>query len=284
MNAELESLLSAVRLEGSRRFASWDDALFDAVVRGPVRTLCRGISGQPHAGQVLQAYLRLVQEGVGTAVLRQAAPSEQSWNSFLERCLVQLVPEKLPKVPPGEQLPLLVKVWNLGEGLRREPDWVDRYVNACAGSLGELTELEAFLVRTLEPVLIPPYPSTWQGPFAVQVLDLRPLNDGFLPGAVRLAAPTVLCVPDRRLPGVQAGVLLRHGRQSQLLGLTQGLGEYQEGGKKPGVGFEDRRVTVAGKHVEVPALRRPYHHAVAGAGFVAVAAVDSQRLWILESA
>jgi hypothetical protein len=207
-----------------------------------------------------------------------------SWNCLLGRCLVEVVPALLPRAKADRRLALLADVWNLGEGLRREPAWLDRYVTACAGRLGALDELQSFLVRCLEPVLTSPPPAFWQGPFAITVLDFRPIDDEFLPGEMALAAPTVLRVEDRRRNGVQAGVLLRRDGRSELLGLTDGLGDYADAGERPAVKFADGRLSVAGQRIEVPLLRRLYRHADARAGFVAMSAVDSQRLWIVESA
>ena len=100
---------------------------------------------------------------------------------------------------------------------------------------------------------------------------------------LHLAAPNVLCVQDRRLSGLQIGVLLRPQRRSETLGLTQGLVPYVETGEAPTVTFEDQRIKVNGQPVTLPFLRRCAHHAVARAGFVAACAIDSQRLWIVEA-
>jgi hypothetical protein len=282
MAPELERPLIELRRDGPRRFARWDGALFAAVAAGPAAALEEGLRGEPDAGPVLAAYLRLAQEAVGTASLRQPQVGG-GWTGFLERCLVELVPALLPRVPAGRRLPLLPRLWNLAEGLGREPAWLGRYVTACAGRLTDLADAEGFLVRTLEPVLAPPAPAAWQGPFAVTVLDLRPLHDEFLPGELALAGPALLRVDDRRRPGVQAGVLLRRGGQSELLGLTDGLGEYADAGPSPAVEFGDGQARVAGRAVELPALRACHRHAVARAGFVAACAADSQRLWVVES-
>src|SRR5262249_44497599 len=151
-----------------------------------------------------------------------------SWTNFLERCLVDLIPAMLPRVPSGARLPLLVRTWNLAEGLLREPAWLDRYVTACAGRLEDLADLESFLVRTLEPVLAPAPAAAWSGPFRVTVLDLRSLSEDFLPGEVALACPTVLRIDSRRRGGPQVGVLLRRGGRSELLGVTEALGDYPQ--------------------------------------------------------
>ena len=281
MLADLNTLLADLRHDGPRRFARWDGELFDAVAAGPAVALREGLDRQPDAGPVVAAYLRMAQQAVGTAVLRRATAGA-TWTTFLERFLVELVPKLLAHVRPGQRVPLLVQGWNLGEGLLREPPWLDRYVSASVGRLTNLAELEAFLVRTLEPVLAAVPPAGWRGPFAVIVLDLRTVADDFLPGEVALAAPTVLRIDDRRRPGVQTGALLRRGGRSELLGLTAGLGDYDEAWERPGVEFHDGRVTVAGQAVGLPFLRQCHRHAVARAGFVAACAVDSQRLWIVE--
>ena len=69
-----------------------------------------------------------------------------------------------------------------------------------------------------------------------------------------------------------------------LLGLMTGLGEFVEAGDRPVVEFQDGRVRVAGEEVAMPRLRRCHRHVIARSGFLAACAVDSQRLWILESA
>jgi hypothetical protein len=301
MPADLDTMLASLRAEGALRFASWDAALFDAVARGPARALAESLDGRANAEKVLHSYLRLVQEAVGNRLLRRASSSEAGWTSFLERCLVEIVPAKLSEVPAGDQARLLADVWNLGEGLLRGPAWVDRYVTTCASDLQRLTDLQPFLVATLEPVLTPPPPAAWQGLFAVQVLDLRPAQEDFLPGPMRLAAPCVLGVADRRRPDRQVAVLLRHGRQSKLLGPVGARAsrphadieaggtpalrqdDYAESGDLPAVAFEDQRVRIGGHEVAVPFLRRAVSHAVARAGFVAACAVDSQQLWVVES-
>lgn len=282
MYSGLEQTLADLRRDGPRCFARWNAELFDAVASGPARALGEGLGDSPDSGAVLSGYLQLVQQAIGVGALHQAGAGPR-WATFLERCLIERIPALLPRVKSGERLPLLAKLWNLGEGLRREPSWLDRYVTACAGRLDDLAEVEGFLVRTLEPVLAPVPPAAWRGPFVVTVLDLRPLHDEFLPGEIGLAAPTVLRIEDRRRSGAQAGVLLRQDGRSELLGLTEGLGDYTESGERPAVTFHDGRAAIAGKSVDLPYLRRCHRHTIVRAGFVAACAVDSQRLWIVES-
>jgi hypothetical protein len=283
MTQPLQMQIAELRADGPRRFSRWDARLFDAVVSGPADVLAEALRGQPDADGVLAGYLRLVQQGVGTGVVKQVAPGPAGWSNFLERLLVELVPARLPSVVGAKRLAVLVQVWNLGEGLLREPAWVDRYVNACSATLERLDQLEAFLVHTLEPVLAPPPPASWSGKTRVGVLDLRPVHAEFLPGRLRLAAPTVMCVEDRRRPELQIGVLLRRDRKSEPLGVVPGLGEYAEPGPLPEVSFADGGATVAAHAVPLPTFRRCQSFAVARAGYVVASAPDSQRLWVIES-
>jgi hypothetical protein len=276
--------VDVLRRDGPRRHAGWDPAVFDAVAAGPAAALADALGPSPDGRRALAGWLRLVEEGVGRGHLRRGDAGPDGWSNFLERCVLSLLPSWLPALPAADRLPLLATAWNLGEGLLREPAWVDRYVGACAGNLTGPADLEAFLVRTLGPVLEPAPPATWAGPFAVSVVDLRAAFDEFLPGPMWLAAPAVLCVRDRRRPEWQAGVLLRRGGASQLIGPAVGLGEYPEETLPPALEVAPNRLTVAGQPVELPRLGRPLGHRVAAAGFVAVTAVDSQRLWVVESA
>jgi hypothetical protein len=279
----LASRSALLREEGRRRFAFWNAELFDAYVTGPATALSDHMHKQADEPDVVAGYLQLVQEGIGGACLRQAKSAALGWTNFLEFCLVQAVPALLPQTGVGKRLPLLVKIWNLGEGLLREPSWLDRYVTARAGELADLAEIESFLVHTLEPVLKPVASATWTGPFAVTVHDLRPIHDEFLPGTLRLAAPTVVCVTDRRKPGLEVGMLLQPGRKSELLGVTTGLGAYDERGALPPIHFQDGHVTINKTDVPLPFLRRCRAHVTARNGFVVACAADSQCLWIVES-
>src|SRR5262245_47792100 len=125
MTPEIERHSAEFRREGPRRFSHWDAAAFDAVLAGPALVLCDQMRGQADAEAVLDAYLRLAQEAAGIGLLRPAATGPIR-GSFLERCLVELIPALLPRVPAGERLSALARAWNLGEGLRRQPSWLDR--------------------------------------------------------------------------------------------------------------------------------------------------------------
>jgi hypothetical protein len=260
------------------------------MVHGPARDLWAGIQGQPFGDQTLAAYLGLLREAVAAGYVRGAvraapAPADAAppWRSCLEYCLITAAPGDVPRLPPDARVALLAKVWNLGEGLLREPAWVDRYVVSRLGELDGLSNLEAFLVDVLAPVLEPPPPAHWRGPLRVTLLDLRPSVDDLLPGKMSMAAPTLLTVQDRSRPSLYVNVLLRRQGQSQALGASGELSAYAVTGRVPGVEFTRDRVTVGEHAVELPFLGHVHEHLVVPAGFVVASAPDSQRLWIVES-
>src|SRR5436309_557687 len=111
MSSPAEPELAELRRDGAARFAGWDAGLFDAAAAGPGRALAGALAGQPDARPVVAGYLRLLQEAVGTGALRQASAGPAGWAGFLERCLVELVPALLPRVPAGGRLPMLVTLW-----------------------------------------------------------------------------------------------------------------------------------------------------------------------------
>jgi hypothetical protein len=284
------SAVAAAARDASARHARWDAPTFAALVEGPARQLWQGIGGQPLAAQTLAAYLNLLREAVAVGYIRghawaarDAADGLAGWRSCLEHCLVTTVPKDLPRVPPDGRVELLAKVWNLCEGLLREPAWVDRYVVSRLGELAGLSGIEEFLVTVLEPVLEPAPPAQWRGPFRATVLDLRPSADDLLPGHMTLAAPTLLTVQDRTRPTLFVNVLLRREGRSQALGASGGLPAYEQSVRPPAVEFARDRVTVAGHPVPQPLLDHVHEHLVVPAGFIVASALDSQRLWIVES-
>jgi hypothetical protein len=287
MEQTFANLIEEAGREGRRRYARWDADLYQTLCGGPVRKLWQRLQGRAQAAAVFAGYLELVREALGAGYIlppkEAGEPGRVGWANFLAFCLVRLIPERLAAVADDQQLPLLAKVWNLGEGLLQEPAWVDRFVLAGAGELARLEDIETFLERMLEPALTPAPPAAWQGPFGLSVLDARPLYDEFLPGEMYLAAPTVLCVRDRRRPDLYLGVFLRPQGRSQFLGLTSSLDAYTDGGELPPVRWAERRALIGERAVDMPFLRRPHRHLLTRSGFLVASAVDSQRLWVVES-
>ena len=108
--------------------------------------------------------------------------------------------------------------------------------------------------------------------------------EDFLPGEMHLAAPRVVCVADRRDPDHRLGLLLGHGGQSRWLGPVPAMAPYDEDGPKPAAKVSGGEARVGSHQVDLPLLGEAHRVASARAGFVVVSAVDSQRLWIVETA
>ncbi len=284
----LEELAPQIAAEGKRLHAQWDQARFDELTRGPAVSLRDALARQPDStnAATLTAYLKLLREALGAGYLKHHQTLNSDGpirSSFLEFGLLHLIPEFLHVEPPHARLDALAKIWNLGEGLLNGPAWMDRYVSAFTSELGRVGDAESFLLRVLGPALSPSEPASWEGPLQIAVLDARPAHDPFLPGDMVLAAPSVLCIRDRRAPDVHLGVLLRKGGQSRILGLFPHLDACDEDAPGPSVQCGEKRLQVGELAIDLPHVGHPHRILTAQAGFVVVSAADSQRLWIVES-
>jgi hypothetical protein len=277
VNAEALALLcDEVGRKAEVQRARFDRATFLALARGPSEALlAAGVD------EVLtRSYLELLAEAVGLEYLHT---EDDAQHSLLGWGLLRAAPALLPRAPVERRAALLASVWNLGEGVLKEPAWVNSYVTAMAFTVEDLEALPEHLVSTLDPVLRPRLVSRWQGPFSVEVLDPRPLVDDFLPGAMHLAAPTVVCVHDRRREGPQVGVLVPAEGTRRLVGPVPCLGRSHREPSVPTVSLDARGLTVEGRLVPLPMLSSPGEHLAALGGFVVAAALDSQRLWVVNA-
>lgn len=266
---------------GQRHSSRFDAARFHALAAGQGRQLWQRIAGQPHDTAVMRSYLRLVAEALGMGCLADGAPDGQ--RDLLSELLASHVPARLAEVAPERRASCLAQLWNLGEGLLQEPAWLNHFAIAFAGGAADLLALPDHLASVLEPVLVPMPPSQWAGPCALAVLDPQAVADRFLPGPMHLAAPAVVCVHDRRRPGVQLGVLLVHGGHSRLLGATPCLGATIHEGARPAVTFTPGQLAVGAHQVSLGWLREPLEKLVTATGFVLASAIDSQRLWVVDT-
>ena len=266
---------------GRRTSSRFDAARFHDLVATRARPLWREIRGVASELPVLRSYLRLLVEAVGMGCLQPDAGG--AMRDFLSDLLANQVPARLAAVAPERRAACLASLWNLGEGLLQEPAWLNRFAIAFAGGAPDLLALPAHLATVLEPVLAPRPPSQWAGPCTLAVLDPRPLADGFLPGEMHLAAPAVVCVHDRRRAGTQLGVLLDHGGRSRFLGAAPCLGATVHEGARPAVAFAPNRLAIGAHQVALGWLRAPLEKLVTATGFVLACAVDSQRLWVVDT-
>jgi hypothetical protein len=117
----------------------------------------------------------------------------------------------------------------------------------------------------------------------VTLLSLRHADDAFLPGEMQLAAPTVLVVSDRRRP-VRLGIHLRREGQSVVLGTFGPAGPFPDEPAGVQVAWEGGSASIGVDRVSLPFLAAPFRWAMVRAGYLVASAVDSQKLWIVESA
>ena len=229
---------------------------------------------------LLRSYLGLLAELVAMGCAPRSAGAH---DSLLSLVIVDLAPSRLGALPPPARPHALALAWNLGEGLLREPAWMNRYAAARCAQLTELPSLASQLAAVLDPVLAPRPPSRWAGPLTAATVDPRPAHDGFLPGAMHLAAPAVVCVHDRRRAGDHVGLFLDRDGKSHLLGATPCLGENLYEGALPAVTLSGDTLTVGSLSTRAPFLRALQQTLATSTGFVVASAVDSQRLWVFDS-
>jgi hypothetical protein len=278
-----------VRDEWRGRFAEWDDEPFAAVAVGPGAALAAALGGEPGGDRVVDGYLRLVAEALRLRYLdRASCAGAGPPTDLLARCLLDVLPRRLPAYPAERRLPLLARTWNLGEGLLRQSPWIARLASALVTDADDLERLDEALAFALAPLMAAPRPSAFVGPFEVGMLDLGEVDDEFLPGAMHAAAPFVVCVHDRMRDGLQVAVVLARPGASRTLGASPCLAPDRgadDGGRiDVDVRLGDSRVNIAGQTVALPTVHGAHSQLLLASGFLAVTAVDSQRLWIVESA
>jgi hypothetical protein len=273
--------------EGARRFAKWDAGLYHDLCDGQAKGLWKRLASKPKGAAVLDAYLMLAVEAIGLGYLDRAGFDRFSEGheaaNLITLFWLQKIPNKAFDGEPEVQIDRLVKAWNAGEGLLGASPWLNRYVTSSLRGLASIDELEAELMRVLEPALAAPAPSSFKGPFTISTIDAAQLDDRFLPGDMHLAAPAVLCVHDRKRDGVFAGVFLRPRGESSFLSLSPCLGVAPPEEGVPAITLQESRVRIGDNRVALPLLKRAHRAVAARAGFCVVSAVDSQRLWIVES-
>ena len=277
----IEKLADELRKEGPRRFANWNNEAFDSYIQGPLSNMKRALELSDHI--TLNNYLRLVFEGVGAGWLKTT-----NWDTpsptFLAHCLARLVPYQIANVPKGQRSDVLRDVWNLGEGIAHEPQWLNQYAISQTDWSTEIISLQEHLKSILEPVLSHPKDANWNGKFNLNVIDLRKVSDGFLPGRMFLASPAVLCVENEFDSEETIGILLQHSQASKVLGVVGKLPEHIESFAPPSVALSPNAITINGTSVSAPLISSPSKSLCAAIGFVVVAAEDSQRLWLVEAA
>lgn len=285
MNKPLEDLVDDYRKSGPKQFSHWSDESFESYVSGPFSNLQTYLEyrDNKNADEATPVnYLNLIYEGVGAGWLR-LFQRERPCSTFLEHCLGHLVPYRLGTVPQKKRGAVLQQIWNIGEGMAQEPQWLNHFAIARTDWAADLESLDRHLTEVLAPVLSPPPPAEWSGRFRLQVLNLRHHAEEFVPGRMYLASPAILCLEDRCDSEETLAILLQKSVQSEVLGRVNRLPPHKEHAELPSIEATADAIVIAGRKVDAPLISSPRETLCIAGGFVAVTADDSQRLWLVEA-
>jgi hypothetical protein len=285
MDPQLQAAIERLARDGAARFSHWKPALFQEYCRATLPRLVPA-SADPPGPQatwhpVANAFAEVLQEGVGRGHVVTGLDAPPA--NLMEYCLRDWLVRRLADAPGEQRLQLLADAWNLLEGLLREPRWVNAYVLARVRELEDESSLQAFLGRVLQPLFEPATRANWGGPFRVTTLSLRAGDDDFLPGDMHLVAPNILAVKDRRRD-VSLGVVLRKQGRSELLGIIAGANPYAEPPAEAAPRWQGETFALGSENIPMKFLAEPFRWVQTQAGFVVASAVNSQKVWIAESA
>jgi hypothetical protein len=114
------------------------------------------------------------------------------------------------------------------------------------------------------------------------MLSLRTGDDEFLPGEMHLVAPNIVAVRDRRRD-LSLGLILRKQGQSELAGIFANTNPYTEAPSTLAPRWQGEWLTFGRERIQLKYLNEPFRWIQLSAGFVVTSAVNSQKLWIVES-
>lgn len=201
------------------------------------------------------------------------------WQGVLEILWTMIVPDELDTVPVEHRSESLVKLWNLGDNLHREAQWINPFlVSQIKKSCPSLADFQNYIISSLNP-LMANREYRWNQPLTVEVIDCSEVHSDFLPGDMYFAAPSVICIHDRRNSGIFGGIYLTE-NESTLVGHHSDFGQETQTASVPGYHFSSQSLAVGDQLAELPFLVDK-HSATAGAAAIAMSAVDSQRVWVV---
>lgn len=280
MDPMLSATVERLTQKGRIRFSHWADSLFQDYCQvtlprltGPSLTAA---TWQP----VSIAYAELLCEGIGQGYV--ATDLQSTPTNLMEYCLRDWLVRQLMENSTEQRLQLLANSWNIMEGLLREPRWVNSYVMARVRELESSGNLQFFLARVLKPLFEPATNANWSGPFRVTMLSLRTGDEEFLPGELHLVAPNILAVKDRRRH-LSLGIVLRKQGQSELAGVFADTKPYTEPPAAMAPRWQGEFLSFGNERIQLKYLHEPFRWIQLAAGYVVASAVNSQRLWIVES-
>jgi hypothetical protein len=279
---DLPSLPTIERIarKGRTLFSKWDMSLFQDYCRATLPRLM-GPSPASETGQpVATAFAELLCEGIGRGYLGTSLHADPA--NLMEFCLRDWLLRRLSDGTTEHRMQLLADCWNMLEGLLREPRWVNSYVMARVRELEKENDLQSFLARVLGPLFEPAISSNWSGPFRVTTLSLRKGDEEFLPGDMHVVAPNILAVRDRR-HSLSLGIILRKQDQSELAGIFADTAPYPEPQSAVTPHWKGEWLSFGNERIQLQFLAEPFRWIQLSAGFVVASAMNSQKLWIVES-
>lgn len=280
------SLANELRTQGPLQFSNWDSEAFDSYLQGPLANLKQSleiVDQKQRDHSTLENFTRIVYQGVGAGWLK-TIHWERPAPTFLAHCLSRVVPYQLRHIEIAKRADALSIVWNLGEGMAHEAPWLNQYAISQTPSSTSIDTLQQHLEAVLEPVLTQPETVAWSGSYHLNVIHLREISDGFLPGRLFLASPAVLCIENELDDDETIGILLRRPQQYKVLGNVGRLPEHIESFAPPSVELLADAIKINETSVAAELLSSPFRSLATATGFVAVSAEDSQRLWLVEVA
>jgi hypothetical protein len=266
---------NAIGERGASQFSNWNRSLFNDYCETIVAPLAA------HEPTLAVNFAETLREAIGCGYVSTSLASPAK--NLLEEVVRTWLPEQLVQHSAKKRLTALAKAWNLLEGLLREPAWVNAYVMARVRELTHDTQLDDFLVSVLTPLFEPAGVADWHGPFRVTMLSLRPCHNDFLPGEMHLVAPTVLAINDRRNDQA-CGVILRKKGQSELAGAFGETQPYSEPPPTVTPHWTGGELSIGHEKIALNFFPGAYRWMHTRSGFVIANAINSQKLWIIESA
>ncbi|MDP2345194.1 MAG: hypothetical protein Q8O67_29890 [Deltaproteobacteria bacterium] len=281
-------LATQAEAEAFRRFAAFDAASFRrftnlaSSLRESIAFMGAAVDGP--ADVVVRSYLQLAAEAVGRGLVGGRGDTRLTRSTLLSILLLDVVPQQLVLArDAADAAALMARCWNIGEGAAMAARWIDPYLAAVFTSVSlDLGDVAAVVAEALARVTTIEHAPSWSG-FTTTTLDLSVSQPDFLPGMMHAVAAGLLCIHDRAKPEDGLVVAVDHEGRSRVIGAAPCSGEYLDEGSLPAVDADDEVCLVGAVKVPVPLLRRSYWVACLPRGFVALSAVDSQRLWLLES-
>lgn len=280
MDSLLLPTIERLAQKGRTQFSNWSAPLFENYCQATLPRLIGSAETAAAWQPAAAAFAELLCEGVGRGHLTVQLHAEPV--NLMEYCLRDWLVSRLIQVSTKQRIRFLVSAWNMLEGLLREPRWVNCYVMARAHELENENDLQVFLTRVLRPLFEPTTSSNWSGPFRVTMQSLRSGDDEFLPGEMHLVAPNILAVRDRRRD-LTLGLILRKQGQTELAGIFSDTSPFTDSPPAISPRWQGEWLSLGTAQVQLKFLAEPFRWIQASAGFVVASAIDSQKLWIVES-